>query len=95
MEISPAPGSVTPERGLSPHLHPTQMSTRPGQDDSPVLLTDPHARYHESRRGSAFSREGSASTVDIVVSCGRSRVREVQADGVRDALRLLDKFPTS
>ena len=89
VEISPAPGSITPEKGLSPKLSPPQLT---GPDDQPVLLTDPHARYRESRQG---SREGSASTVDIVVSCGRSRVREVRADGVRDALRLLDKYPAS
>ncbi|TFK89639.1 hypothetical protein K466DRAFT_544948 [Polyporus arcularius HHB13444] len=57
VEISPAPGSITPERG--------RQRTR---TSSPPQLVPQ----------------------EVLVKCGRQRVREVMADGVRDALRLLD-----
>ncbi|KAF7799017.1 hypothetical protein EIP86_010247 [Pleurotus ostreatoroseus] len=93
VEICPAPGSITPERGISPLTIQPQL---PGdmEVNQPVLLTDPHARYH----GTQGPRDGTPSLQlvpqDILIQCGRQRVREVQADGVRDALRLLDaRFP--
>ncbi|KAF8591897.1 hypothetical protein K439DRAFT_1643890 [Ramaria rubella] len=59
-----------------------------GSDDMPILLTDPHAQYHEQ----AHSRgQGSpSSTPEAHLQCGRQRVIEVEADGVRDALAMLD-----
>lgn len=58
-------------------------------DNNSVLLTDPHAQYNEKlRAGGSFLADPAAQ--DVLVSCSRSRVKSVQADGVRDALRLLD-----
>jgi len=65
-------------------------------DNNSILLTDPHAQYNEKIRvggGSFLSQDPIAQ--DVMVTCGRSRVKEVRADGVRDALRLLDtKYAT-
>ncbi|KAL4241740.1 bZIP YAP Transcription Factor [Abortiporus biennis] len=84
VEISPAPGTITPERGISPSLLPSRANDT-ALDNEPVLLTDPHAHYRERQL------ERHVTTPQgFVLSCGRSRVREVEADGVRDALRLLD-----
>lgn len=71
--ISPAPGSITPERSISPP--PADGGTRPGRN--------------------ALRISGRASPPRLVpeeelLRCGQRRVREVQAAGVRDALRLLD-----
>ncbi|EIW64438.1 uncharacterized protein TRAVEDRAFT_33223 [Trametes versicolor FP-101664 SS1] len=88
VEISPAPGTITPERGLSPGIPAYAQQ----QDSQPIILTDPHAQYHERQR----TRTGGTSSPpqlvpqEVLVKCGRQRVREVMADGVRDALRLLD-----
>ncbi|KAJ7706070.1 hypothetical protein B0H17DRAFT_1035508 [Mycena rosella] len=51
--------------------------------EQPILLTDPHAHFREKERARA-------SPPRLQEKCGRGRVREVQADAVRDALRLLD-----
>ncbi|KAF8216114.1 hypothetical protein K438DRAFT_1561255 [Mycena galopus ATCC 62051] len=51
--------------------------------EQPVLLTDPHAHFHEKERARA-------SPPLMQETCGQRRVREVQADAVREALRLLD-----
>jgi len=53
--------------------------------EQPVLLTDPHAHFREKERARA-----STSPPRMQEKCGQRRVREVQADAVRDALRLLD-----
>ncbi|OJA10822.1 hypothetical protein AZE42_00277 [Rhizopogon vesiculosus] len=80
--ISPAPGTVTPER--SP---PMAGPSRHGDHQS-VLLTDPHERYHQQQR----ERSSPPRLVpqEVLIECGRRRMREVNADGVREALRLLD-----
>ncbi|KAG7099316.1 hypothetical protein E1B28_001174 [Marasmius oreades] len=79
--ISPAPGTVTPERVSSPA----------GGDAQPILLTDPHAHYREQERArSTSSPPPQLVPQEILLKCGQERVREVQAAGVRDALRLLD-----
>ncbi|KAI8980688.1 hypothetical protein BD414DRAFT_464924 [Trametes punicea] len=90
VEISPAPGSITPERGLSPGVG-LPSYTQP-QDSQPIILTDPHAQYHERQRIRANGTSSPPQLVpqEVLVKCGRQRVREVMADGVRDALRLLD-----
>jgi YD repeat-containing protein len=79
-------------------------------DNAPVLLTDPHARFHEQQRtrtGNSSSAtvasgseggvaSGNASPPPSLVpqeelrQCGRARLREVDAAGVREALRILD-----
>nr|VWO94359.1 B-ZIP transcription factor [Ganoderma boninense] len=93
VEISPAPGSITPERGASPNLGLGLPATFAQPFDSQsIILTDPHAQYHERQRtrGSGTSSPPQLVPQDVLVKCGRQRVREVMADGVRDALRLLD-----
>ncbi|KAI0361264.1 hypothetical protein OH77DRAFT_1443500 [Trametes cingulata] len=90
VEISPAPGTITPERGLSPGVGlPSYTQT---QDSQSIILTDPHAQYHERQRTRANGTSSPPQLVpqEVLVKCGRQRVREVMADGVRDALRLLD-----
>ena len=91
VEISPAPGSITPERGLSPGVGlPTAFAQH--FDPQSIILTDPHAQYHERQRGRGSGTSSPPQLVpqEVLVKCGRQRVREVMADGVRDALRLLD-----
>ncbi|KAJ7783902.1 hypothetical protein DFH07DRAFT_209633 [Mycena maculata] len=53
--------------------------------EQPVLLTDPHAHFRQKERARA-----SLSPPRAQETCGQRRIREVHADGVRDALRLLD-----
>ncbi|KAF9015241.1 hypothetical protein BDQ17DRAFT_1340727 [Cyathus striatus] len=53
------------------------------------LLTDPRSRYKE-RMHSAASPPPQLVPQEVLIQCGRRRVREVHADAVRDALRLLD-----
>ncbi|KAI0652196.1 hypothetical protein C8Q79DRAFT_896691 [Trametes meyenii] len=91
VEISPAPGAVTPERGVSPGISLPPSYTQQ-HDSQPILLTDPHAQYHERQRTRANGTSSPPLLVpqEVLVKCGRQRVREVMADGVRDALRLLD-----
>ncbi|OSC99528.1 hypothetical protein PYCCODRAFT_1470225 [Trametes coccinea BRFM310] len=90
VEISPAPGTITPERGLSPGVGLPSYTQQ--QDSQPIILTDPHAQYHERQRTRANGTSSPPQLVpqEVLVKCGRQRVREVMADGVRDALRLLD-----
>ncbi|KAI0778506.1 hypothetical protein BD413DRAFT_509782 [Trametes elegans] len=103
VEISPAPGTCTPERGLSPSVGLSPAPASPAytqqqeqrqqeQDSQPILLTDPHAQYHERQRSQSGGAASPPRLVpqEVLVKCGRQRVREVMADGVRDALRLLD-----
>ena len=90
VEITPAPGAITPERGLSPALvFPTFVQPL---DSQAIILTDPHAQYHERQRSRVHGSSSPPQLVpqDVLVKCGRSRVREVMADGVREALRILD-----
>ncbi|TBU46104.1 hypothetical protein BD309DRAFT_954817 [Dichomitus squalens] len=91
VEISPAPGSVTPERNLSPGVGLTTAFTQQFDTQS-IILTDPHAQYNERHRtrGNGTSPPPMLVPQEVLVQCGRQRVREVMADGVRDALRLLD-----
>ncbi|KAH9937151.1 uncharacterized protein B0H18DRAFT_1091431 [Fomitopsis serialis] len=85
VEIVPAPGAVTPERGLSPAI-----SSSHAENGQSIMLSDPRAPY-DSRQGMGVTTARSPPP-----HCGRQRVREVMADGVHDALRLLDaKFPLS
>lgn len=120
--IHPPPGSLTPERFSSPvaggsvksdviRRVPSGLALDHSQgrdsDNHPVLLTDPHARYHEhqhsrtvgsatSTNGEGASGSGNSSPPPSLVpqeelrQCGRARLREVDAAGVREALRILD-----
>jgi AP-1-like transcription factor len=105
VEIFPAPGSITPERGISPITMFSQQ--RPGSSGSQPIVPHQHRfampssspampRLGESERGEA---PPSLQLVpqEVLAQCGqRQRVREVDADSVRDALRLLDsKFSMS
>ncbi|GLB36253.1 putative minimal binding motif of Hap4 for binding to Hap2/3/5 [Lyophyllum shimeji] len=84
--ISPAPGSITPERTVSPGANNIPA------EHEPVLLTDPHAHYREKERARSNGPPASPRLVpqDVLVRCGRQRVREVETEAVRAALRLLD-----
>ncbi|KAG6337327.1 hypothetical protein ID866_1752 [Astraeus odoratus] len=79
--ISPAPGSITPERSTTTQHDPNNKGLS-------VLPTDPHERLHRQQ----LERNSPPRLVpqDVLIECGRRRVREVNADGVREALRLLD-----
>ena len=67
-----------------------QSSGDRGSDDMPVLLTDPHAQYHKREQARNSCSPSSSASPEVVVQCGRQRVLEVETDGVRDALALLD-----
>ncbi|KAJ7808293.1 hypothetical protein B0H14DRAFT_3152182 [Mycena olivaceomarginata] len=51
--------------------------------EAACLLTDPHAHFHEKERART-------SPPLMQETCGQRRVQQVQADAVREALRLLD-----
>ncbi|KAF9460789.1 hypothetical protein BDZ94DRAFT_1150500, partial [Collybia nuda] len=87
--ISPALGSITPERSTSPGPSPINPQT---SDQGSVLLTDPHAHYRERERARSSGPSSPPTLVpqEVLIRCGRQRVREVQADAVQAALRLLD-----
>ncbi|KAK7058870.1 hypothetical protein VNI00_001494 [Paramarasmius palmivorus] len=76
--ISPAPGAITPERGTSPG-----GSVEPQE----ILLRDPYSEPDRIRHSSSPPK---LVPQDVLIKCGQERVREVQAAGVRDALRMLD-----
>ncbi|KAF5390209.1 hypothetical protein D9757_002828 [Collybiopsis confluens] len=90
--VSPAPGSITPERVASPDS-PAEQATGETSDSESIVLTDPHAQFRErARAGSSPPR---LVPEDVLLQCGRERLRQVQAAGVREALRLLDaKYAT-
>jgi hypothetical protein len=88
--ISPALGAVTPERVDSPFANRSHAEL-----DQSVLLTEPHAQYHESQMNGSGSPPRLVPQ-EVLFECGRQRVREVRADAVREALHLLDaKFTQS
>ncbi|KAI6044930.1 hypothetical protein EDC04DRAFT_3104924 [Pisolithus marmoratus] len=81
--ISPAPGSITPERIAGPQHDGSEAG-----DSQSLSLTDPDERFYQKQR-----EHGSPPRLvpqDVLIECGRRRMREVNADGVREALRLLD-----
>lgn len=81
--ISPAPGSITPERIAGPQHDGSEAG-----DSQSLPLTDPDERFYQKQR-----EHGSPPRLvpqDVLIECGRRRMREVNADGVREALRLLD-----
>ncbi|KAJ7225417.1 hypothetical protein GGX14DRAFT_349720 [Mycena pura] len=70
-----------------PPLSEESVSVPAGtSSEQPVLLTDPHAHFREKERART-------SATPPQVQCGHQRVREVRADAVREALRLLDSMP--
>lgn len=82
-----------PRVKLSPHPEVQEGLV----DDSPVLLTDPHAVYTAQPDAGPSPAQGVVSDPALtlvpheeLIRCGRRQVREVEADGVREALRLLD-----
>jgi hypothetical protein len=85
--ISPAPGSITPERS-APMTGLSRQGESTVPDHQSVLLIDPHERYHQKRR--ERSPPPRLVPQEVLIECGRRRIREVNADGVREALRLLD-----
>ncbi|KAJ7597145.1 hypothetical protein C8J56DRAFT_817478 [Mycena floridula] len=73
-------------------LSPGRESPDTDYTDTPeaqsVILTDPHAHYHEKAR-----QRSSPVSQEIPVRCGQQRgaILQVQAAGVEEALRLLDE----
>ena len=68
-------------------------------DSQPILLVDPHAKYRERQQqqlqrpdviGNRSSPRPTLVPHEVLVECGRMRVREVDVAGVKEALRLLD-----
>lgn len=55
-----------------------------GSDEMPVLLSDPHVQYHDRSDTIVSTSPG------MMIQCGQQRVVEVNAEGVQDALALLD-----
>jgi AP-1-like transcription factor len=81
--ISPPLGAATPERVDSPPVNPQLESS----DNRSKFLTDNHGCYHETKTSSPSSRFVSR---ELLVGCGRQRVREVRADAVKEAMHMLD-----
>ncbi|KAG6885458.1 hypothetical protein C0993_001538 [Termitomyces sp. T159_Od127] len=86
--ISPALESVTPEHVASPTRNTTNLPV----DHESVLLTDPHAHFRAKERVRSSGSSPSPRLVpqDVLIRCGRQRIREVQTEAVHAALRLLD-----
>ncbi|KAG6895731.1 hypothetical protein C0992_012960 [Termitomyces sp. T32_za158] len=86
--ISPVLESVTPEHTASPASSATNLPV----DHESVLLTDPHAHFRAKERVRSSGPSPSPRLVpqDVLIRCGRQRVRAVQTDAVHAALRLLD-----
>ncbi|KAJ4486268.1 hypothetical protein J3R30DRAFT_3283602 [Lentinula aciculospora] len=90
--ISPAPGSITPERLATPDLPVNSTHEKVGESEA-VVLTDPHAVFHEQEK--ARSSPPRLVPEEVLMQRGQERLRQVQAAGVREALRLLDaKYST-
>ncbi|KAK7064137.1 BZIP domain-containing protein [Favolaschia claudopus] len=68
---------------LSPPPAPSEAVAAGTNSEEPILLTDPHAHFRERER----ERNSPPRMQEM---CGQRRVREVQADAVREALRMLD-----
>lgn len=85
--ISPALGSATPD--LSNDKLLSHHESTPVREDQSVLLMDPHEHFRQKQK----QRESPPQLVPqhVLIECGRRRTREVNADGVREALRLLDQ----
>ncbi|KAI0694882.1 hypothetical protein BC835DRAFT_1406363 [Cytidiella melzeri] len=119
VEIFPAPGSITPERGISPltlaNAFPQQQQQQQhspvnvdmrsgssgGQHAMPPPQDRPFSDMHSTSSGMlmGMERERAAAASpslqlvpqEVLLQCGQQkRVREVYADAVSDALRLLD-----
>lgn len=92
VEIFPAPGTVTPERGISPPTLPPAAAHAATTSASPTDARLPGIDRDRGRHSPSLQ----LVPQEVLVECGRQRVRQVNADGVRDALRLLDlKFSLS
>ncbi|KAH7911936.1 hypothetical protein BJ138DRAFT_1084581 [Hygrophoropsis aurantiaca] len=86
MVVSPAPGNI-PSEHTAP-LHAEELShTSRDMTTEDILLTDPHQNWRQRARRSPPPR---LVPQEILIECGRRWMREVNADGVREALRLLD-----
>lgn len=83
--MSPALGSITLDHKARFSHHEATAAS----EDQSVLLTDPHEHFRQQQR----QRESPPQLVpqDVLIECGRRRMKEVNADGVREALRLLDQ----
>ncbi|KAG6849866.1 hypothetical protein H0H93_004215 [Arthromyces matolae] len=63
----------------------------PPMDHESIVLTDPHAHYREKERArDIVTSSPRLVPQEVLIRCGRQRIREVETDAVRAALRLLD-----
>ncbi|KAJ3570251.1 hypothetical protein NP233_g4526 [Leucocoprinus birnbaumii] len=64
----------------------------PPADNETIILTDPHAQYREKEKAQMQGGSPPPRLVpeEVLVRCGRHRIREVPTSAVRDALRILD-----
>ena len=82
--VSPALESAIPDDDALPSHH----EPIPAEKGSSVLLMDAQEDFRQQRQ-----RESPPQLVPqhVLIECGRRKMREVNADGVREALRLLDQ----
>jgi AP-1-like transcription factor len=83
---------TTTYQSPSPSYSSQSRSQIREDDAQPIILVDPHAQYYEQQQR-AQSKSASPPRLvphDVLVECGKARLREVEVSGVRDALRLLD-----
>lgn len=83
VEISPAPS--TPPPMLQSHHGGNAAAANLDQS---IILTDPHAHYREKER--ERSSPPRLIPQEVLIRCGRQRIREVETVAVQDALRFLD-----
>jgi AP-1-like factor len=82
--ISPAPGFFTPERNITPSIAPLRKAETEEQDSTHASFDGQHGGECSSPPPPQFVQQ------DLLIRCGRQTVREVRAEAVADALRLLD-----
>lgn len=76
-----SPSELLPSCNTPPH---------PQAESGSILLSDPHAHYKEREKRLRRSPPLELVSEEALLKCGRQRMQEVHAEGVRDALRLLD-----
>ncbi|KAF8640950.1 hypothetical protein AX17_000597 [Amanita inopinata Kibby_2008] len=81
--ISPAPGEVTPERVGSPAAN-IDAQRFSAEESAPLTIS------YVERAQSVAASPSQVMSQDVILKCGRKKVCEVYADGVQDALRILD-----
>ncbi|TFK76997.1 hypothetical protein BDN72DRAFT_953490 [Pluteus cervinus] len=87
--ISPPPDSIAPDRIA---MSATSSASYANPDPTPVsMMPGPRAHFLKGgARPQGSSPPPRLVPEEILMECGRRRVREVHPEGVREALRLLD-----